>query len=127
MVLGVTVLAEVTGKALLNNGLTTQLRPRKYYTIPRDTLDALIGDVHELVNFVVMEVQRILFAENVPISAAVCILSRPFLLLTVSADTHSSGCHWFLCLVLPCQDRSLLGPCLDFHYGRFLCAPYLRD
>ncbi|EMR66945.1 hypothetical protein MGN70_009780 [Eutypa lata] len=73
MVLGVTVLSEVAGKAILNNGLTTQLRPRKYYTVPRETLDALIGDVHELVNFVIMEVQRILFAENVPVSAAAAI------------------------------------------------------
>lgn len=78
MVLGVTVLSEVAGKAILNNGLTTQLRPRKYYTVPRETLDALIGDVHELVNFVIMEVQRILFAENVPVSAAVRELFRAF-------------------------------------------------
>lgn len=86
MVLGVTVLAEVAGKSILNNGLTTQLRPRNYYTIPRETLDALIGDVHELVNFVVIEVQRILFAENVPISAAVRIvfLAFAFSLLAVA-------------------------------------------
>ncbi|CAJ2502143.1 Uu.00g049960.m01.CDS01 [Anthostomella pinea] len=73
MVLGVTVLAEVLGKTILSNGLATQLRPRKYYTVPRDTLDAMIGDVHELVNFFVIEVQRILFAENVPASAAAAI------------------------------------------------------
>ncbi|KAI1341570.1 Reticulon-domain-containing protein [Xylariaceae sp. FL0016] len=70
MALAVTVAAEVVGKMVLSNGLATQLRPRKYYTIPRDTLDAMIGDVHELVNFFVIEAQRILFAENVPASAA---------------------------------------------------------
>lgn len=73
MALGVTVLAEVTGKMILNNGLATQLRPRKYYTIPRETVDALIGDAHELVNFFVIESQRILFAENVSVSAAAAI------------------------------------------------------
>lgn len=71
MSLGVTILAELAGKAILGNGLATQLRPRKYYTVPRETLDALIGDVHELINFFVIESQRILFAENVTASAVV--------------------------------------------------------
>ena len=71
MVLGVTVAAEVAGKTILNNGLASQVRPRKYYTVPRETLDSMIGDVNELVNFFVIEAQRILFAENVYASAAV--------------------------------------------------------
>lgn len=71
MALGVTVLGEVTGKAILGRGLTSQLRPHKYYTISRDTIDAVVGDVHELVNFFVIESQRILFAENVVASTAV--------------------------------------------------------
>ena len=73
MLLGVTVAAEAAGRLLLNNGLASQLRPRKYYTVPRETLDAMIGDVHELVNFFVIETQRILFAENIYVSAAVRI------------------------------------------------------
>lgn len=71
MVLGVTIAAETTGKLILNNGLASQVRPRRYYTVPRETLDAMIGDVHELVNFFVIEAQRIIFAENVGASAAV--------------------------------------------------------
>jgi len=70
MVLAITIAAEVAGKMLLNNGFATQLRPRKYYTIPRETLEAAIGDVHELINFFVIESQRVLFAENVYASAA---------------------------------------------------------
>lgn len=77
MVLGTTVLAEVAGKLVLNNGLATQLRPRRYYVIPRDTLDAMIGDVHELINFFVIEAQRILFAENVTASVAVSCSRDP--------------------------------------------------
>lgn len=73
MALGATVLAEVTGKAILGRGLTSQLRPRKYYTIPRETLDAMIGDVHQLVNFFVIEAQRIFFAENVAASAIAAV------------------------------------------------------
>jgi len=105
MTLGVTVGAEVIGKLVLSNGLATQMRPRQYYTIQKETLNALIGDVHELINFFVIESQRILFAENVAASAAVSqitwasrmfydgaetnvVLSRPPLVL--SSPTTSS-------------------------------------
>ena len=77
MALGATVAAEVAGKTLLNNGLTSQLRPRKYYQLSRETVDTLIGDVHELVNFFFIEAQRILFAENVGASAAVSLPPPP--------------------------------------------------
>jgi hypothetical protein len=77
MALAVTVLAEVVGKTLLSNGLTSQIRPRQYYTIPRETLDAAIGDVHELINFFVIEAQRIFFAENPAASAVVCSTMFP--------------------------------------------------
>ncbi|KAJ9160942.1 Reticulon-like protein [Coniochaeta hoffmannii] len=73
MVLGITVAAEVLGKTILNSGLASQVRPRKYYTVPRETLDSMIGDVNELVNFFVIEAQRILFAENVYASAAAAV------------------------------------------------------
>ena len=71
MTLGVTVLAEATGKALFSHGFTSQVRPRKYYTVSKETLNSLIGDVHELINFFVIESQRIVFAENVFVSGAV--------------------------------------------------------
>ncbi|KAI1437967.1 Reticulon-domain-containing protein [Xylaria sp. CBS 124048] len=73
MALGITVLAEVTGKAVLGHGLVTQLRPRKYYTISRETIEAMVGDVNELANFFVIELQRILFAENITISTAAAV------------------------------------------------------
>lgn len=71
MILGITIAAEVAGKMIMNTGLASQLRPRRYYTIPRETLDIVLGDVHELVNFVVIESQRVLFAENVTASTTV--------------------------------------------------------
>jgi len=70
MVLGVTVLAEVVGKTLFSNGFASQVRPKKYYTVSKETLDSLLGDVHELINFFVIEAQRIVFAENVFASGA---------------------------------------------------------
>ena len=74
MTLGITVLAEATGKFLFSRGFTSQVRPRRYYTVPKETLDSLIGDIHELTNFFVIESQRIVFAENVFASAAVNLL-----------------------------------------------------
>lgn len=73
--LGVTVLAEILGKSLFKTGLTSQIRPAKYYTISKDTLDSALGDVHELINFFVIESQRIVFAENVGASIAVSSFS----------------------------------------------------
>lgn len=73
MILGITIAAEAAGKAVMNTGIASQLRPRRYYTVPRETLDVLIGDVHELVNFLVIETQRIVFAENIWASLAVCV------------------------------------------------------
>lgn len=73
MILGITVAAEIAGKLVLNKGLASQIRPRKYYTLPREALDNILGDVHELLNFFVIEAQRILYAENVAASAAACV------------------------------------------------------
>lgn len=72
MILAITVLAEALGKAVLSHGLTTQIRPRKYYTVSKETLNSFIGDVHELINFFVIEAQQIVFAENLLASTAVC-------------------------------------------------------
>ncbi|KHN98178.1 cell lysis protein-like protein [Metarhizium album ARSEF 1941] len=70
MALAITVAAEVTGKVVLSHGLATQMRPRHYWTVSRSTIDSMIADFHELVNFFVIEAQRILFVENVGASVA---------------------------------------------------------
>jgi len=64
IVLGVTAAAELAGKMVLDQGLTSKFRPKKYYTIPRETLDSFLEDAEQLINFFVIEFQRILFAEN---------------------------------------------------------------
>lgn len=83
MALGITIAAEVAGKLVMNAGIASQLRPRRYYTVPRETIDTVVGDVHELINFVVIEAQRILFAENISASATVRSL-RTFLKATLN-------------------------------------------
>jgi hypothetical protein len=84
MTLGVTVIAELAGKTILDNGFASNMRPNRYYVLPKDTLDAMIGDVHELINFFVIEAQRIVFADNVYASLAVRTPKSPFTTLLTS-------------------------------------------
>lgn len=100
IVLGITVLAEAAGKALLSTGLTSQFRPRKYYTVSKETLNSFIGDVHELINFFVIEAQRIVFAESLVASTAALFAAffsyylikvMPFWGLALLADTVLFG------------------------------------
>ncbi|KAL8856051.1 MAG: hypothetical protein Q9178_007307 [Gyalolechia marmorata] len=62
--LGCTAAAELGGKMVLSQGLASSFRPRKYYTIPREALEASLEDVEQLINFFVIEFQRVLFAEK---------------------------------------------------------------
>jgi ABC-type multidrug transport system fused ATPase/permease subunit len=70
IVLGITAAAEVAGQAALGKGLTSQFRPRQYFTIPKASLERLLDDVEQLINFFVIESQRIVFAENVYVTIA---------------------------------------------------------
>ena len=78
----VTATAEIAGKLVLNQGLASSFRPKKYYTIPRESLEASLEDVEQLINFFVIEFQRVLFAENVFHTLAVIYPS-----ITVTIDS----------------------------------------
>ncbi|KAL6715155.1 hypothetical protein ACLMJK_007419 [Lecanora helva] len=73
MVLGIAAAVEVGGKLVLSQGLASSFRPKKYYTIPREALESSLEDVEQLINFFVIEFQRVLFAENVPVTIASCV------------------------------------------------------
>ncbi|KAI4255058.1 MAG: hypothetical protein LQ352_002758 [Teloschistes flavicans] len=64
MTLGVTAAMELGGKLVLSKGLASSLRPKRYYTIPREALESSLEDVEQLINFFVIEFQRVLFAEK---------------------------------------------------------------
>ena len=66
----VTAAAEVAGKLVLSQGLATSFRPKKYYTLPREALESSLEDIEHLINFFVIEFQRVLFAENVGVTIA---------------------------------------------------------
>jgi hypothetical protein len=65
IVFGVTAAAEIAGKTIMSQGLASSFRPRRYYTIPKEALESALDDVEQLINFFVIEFQRVLFAENV--------------------------------------------------------------
>lgn len=71
----VTASLEIAGKLLFDNGLASRMRPRKYYTVSKASLETSLDDIEQLVNFFVIEGQRVLFAENVYSTIAV---SHPY-------------------------------------------------
>lgn len=71
MTLGVVTIAEAASKAAMGTSVAGSFRPRKYYKIPKEALETSLDDLENLINFFVIEFQRIVFAENIPITAAV--------------------------------------------------------
>jgi len=65
MVMGITASAEIAGRAVMGDGLVTRMRPKKYFVIPKESLERFLDDVEQFLNFFVIEFQRILFAENI--------------------------------------------------------------
>jgi hypothetical protein len=55
----------------MGRGVASSFRPRRYYKIPKETLEASLDDLEQLINFFVIEFQRILFAENPIVTIAV--------------------------------------------------------
>jgi uncharacterized protein YjbJ (UPF0337 family) len=56
--------AEFAGKTLTGNGFVSQMRPNKYFAVPRESVDSIFAGLHQFINFLVLEFQRILFVEN---------------------------------------------------------------
>ena len=67
----VVTLAEIASKTIMNSSVTASIRPRKYYKIPKQTLEQSLDDLEQFINFFVIETQRIVFAESVPVTGAV--------------------------------------------------------
>jgi hypothetical protein len=71
-----TATAELAGKLAFGKGFTSQVRPRKYFVIPKASLERLLDDVEQFINFFVIEFQRVVFAENLPATGAVSTISN---------------------------------------------------
>lgn len=67
----VTVVVEAAGKLVLSRSLVGSFRPRKYFTVPKETLEPILEDLQQLLDFFLIEFQRVLFAENILHTVAV--------------------------------------------------------
>ncbi|KAI5797991.1 Reticulon-domain-containing protein [Peziza echinospora] len=65
LLLGSVAALEYAGKPLGYKGVVSQMRPRRYYTISRSSLESVFEELHDFLNFVVVEFQRVVFVENV--------------------------------------------------------------
>ena len=72
IVLGSTAAAEIAGKTVLGDGIATKLRPKKYFVIPKESLERFLDDAEQLINFFVIEFQRVIFVENIWATLLVC-------------------------------------------------------
>lgn len=66
---------EIAGKPLGAKGVVSSLRPKRYYTIPRESLERLFEQLHDFANFCVLEFQRVVFVENIFTTLAAFITS----------------------------------------------------
>lgn len=99
MTLLVVTAAETVSKFALGSSVTTTIRPRRYFKIPKETLEATLDDVEQLINFFVIESQRIVFAENLAVTAAAFITA--FL-------------SYYLIALLPAWGFALFSTCVVF-------------
>lgn len=96
----VTAAVEIAGHVVLKQGIASSFRPRRYYTIPKETSEAVLEDVSQLSDFFLIEFQRILFAENVLHTVAVCFPDGPMCRRNVSdiqqAFTAAFTGYWLI-------------------------------
>ncbi|KAF9886915.1 hypothetical protein FE257_011039 [Aspergillus nanangensis] len=65
VILGFTTAAELGGRLVWSEGIASSFRPRKYYTLPQETWEGVLADLEQFFDFVLLEFQRVLFAENI--------------------------------------------------------------
>lgn len=99
LLLGSVAALEYAGKNLGYKGVVSQMRPRRYYTIPRENIESIFEEIHDFLNFVVVEFQRVAFVEN---------------LFTTVAAFVASFFGYFLIKYLPFWSLAFLGTVLAF-------------
>lgn len=67
----VTALVQGAGRLAMSQDVMSAVRPRRYFTVPKENVESVLEDLQQLTDFCLIEFQRILFAENVIHTAAV--------------------------------------------------------
>jgi len=75
LLLGSAAALEYGGRLLGYKGAVSQIRPRRYYMIPRESVESIFEEIHDFLNFVVVEFQRIVYVENIFTTVAAFLIS----------------------------------------------------
>ncbi|KAF5690439.1 hypothetical protein FCIRC_892 [Fusarium circinatum] len=62
--LGVMSMAEFAGRSFGPNNFVSRMRPRQYKTVPESTLNATLKDIHDFIQYAVVQAQKVIFAED---------------------------------------------------------------
>jgi len=62
--LGVVSVTEFASRSFGTNSLSTRIRPKEYKQVPEPTLNATLKDIHDLIQYVVVQAQRIVFGQD---------------------------------------------------------------
>jgi hypothetical protein len=100
-------LLELAGRPFGMQGVVSSMRPARYYTIPRESLESFFANLHELINFVVLEFQRVVFVENIFATVAVC---RSYDVDLTSSDAWTPGFRRLVLWLHLDQVHSVLDP-----------------
>ncbi|KAF9772382.1 hypothetical protein IL306_009907 [Fusarium sp. DS 682] len=57
-------MAEFAGRSFGPNNFVSRMRPRQYKTVPESTLNATLKDIHDFIQYAVVQAQKTLFAED---------------------------------------------------------------
>lgn len=57
-------MAEFAGRSFGPNNFVSRIRPRQYKTIPESTLNATLKDIHDFIQYSVVQAQKVIFAED---------------------------------------------------------------
>jgi len=85
--LGAVSISEFISRLISEDSLSTRLRPKEYKKIPESTLNATLNDIHDLIQYAVVQAQRIIFGQD---------LDKTF-----AAFLGLTGLYWLIKVVSP--------------------------
>jgi hypothetical protein len=73
--MSVVSVTEFASRSFSGNSLSTRLRPKEYKKIPEPTLNATLKDIHDLIQYTVVQAQKVVFGQDLYKTFAVSCLS----------------------------------------------------
>lgn len=95
--------AEFASRSLGPNSLSARLRPKEYKNVPEATLNATLKDIHDLIQYAVIQAQRIVFGQDLDKTFAVSriLIDRRFGLTNRQTFLSCTALYWLTKIVPP--------------------------